>query len=854
MKFLQCSQAIDAWAKSGENQGAQRAQQIHDGMIEMYNQSGDCHIAPSTVSFNTLMNAWSKSPDPTAPEIAERLFAEMAEWGIDDVKPDVLTFSTLLDTYSRSGVKNAVERAEELFELMDEFGVQRNVYTYSALQNVYARSGRPNAPDLCMKLLENMLHLYRSGNIFAKPNCINYNAVLIAYSRAKTREAAQKASEMLDKMERPDFDGGYDIEPDRFSYVLTILACARCPDPVYAANMSEVNLEKMEERARIEAKRRDEISSAAPPAVTLDLESFNAVLTAISKSRQSDAVVRAMKIIRRMEDYVKQGVDSVAPNIRSWNALLHALSRSQDQNLGEKSEHILNHMFDLHKRGVKNVKPDAFSFAAVLSTYQRMDTPSATQRADDIVRHMEELYEKGELDTHPDIVHYTILCAAWARSKLSQAAPRIVEILSTLKEKHRAGILNVKPNTRTYNACLDALCRAGDTDKAEQLLYHMLALARSGDKDAQPDSFSFNCVISGFSRSNKKDAGRRAESLLDRFLEFSEEFPYVRPDTRSFTHIIAHYARAKHMPDAPYRAEYVLNQLISLFRSGQKNLSPNVYAFTTVMDSYALHNHPDAGEYAERILKNMRKLKYKYHAEKVEINTGVLNVVLHAWLSSGHEKAGYRASSLLKDMETKADIEGEIELLPNARSYSLVLSCWSKMKSIDKAEQAVKILNHAKERENKGLLSLPKNDHLHSLVVNTCAFTNGDIDSEKRAFEIAVQIMKELINETDIDPTSTLFGWFFQACGRLKTEQTLKEENIEWAFTTCCEMGLVNDFVLDRLKGATSEEFFQRLTSIPNKKLDDSDTRRIKERLSLNDLPTGWTRSSRHRVAKRATR
>jgi pentatricopeptide repeat protein len=820
-------------------------------MISLYKQTSDANIAPSTVSFNTLMNAWSKSTDPSAPEIAERIFDEMAQWPSDDVKPDVLTFSTLLDTYSRCVRPNAVERAEQIFSMMDDFGVQRNVYTYSALQNVYARSGRPDAPELCLKLLESMLHLYHSGNIFAKPNCVNYNTVLLACSRAKSKEAAQRAVDLLTKMERPDFDGGYDVEPDRFSYAVTILACVRCPDVVYAANMSEAILEKMEERARIEARKKEEISSAAPPAVTLDTESFNDVLTAISKSRQPDSVARTLAIIKRMEDYAKQGMDTIAPNTRSWNSVLHSLSRSRGRNIGEKAEQILNHMFEMHKNEKKNVKPDAFSFAAVLSAYQRMDTPSATQRADDIVRHMEELYAQGELDDHPDIVHYTILCASWARSRQNRAAPRIIEILSKLKEKHRAGVPNVKPNTRTYNTCLDALCRAGDTDKAEQLLYHMLALARDGDKDAQPDYFSFNCVISGFSRSTKRDAGRRAESILDRFLEYSEEVRHVRPDTRSFTHIIAHYARAKKMPDAPYRAEYVLNQLISLFRSGQKHLSPNVYAFTTVMDSYALHNHPDAGEYAERLLRNMRKLKYKYDADKVEVNTGVLNVVLHSWLCSGNEKAGYRVNALLEDMEMRADVEGQMELQPNARSYSLALTVWSKMKSSDKAEQAFRILKRTKERVEKGLLFVPRNDHLDCLVVNTCAFTSGDKHVEERAFQIAVEVMRTLIEETDFAHASITFGWFFQACGRLDVDKSLKEENIEWAFGKCCEMGLMNDFVLERFKGSASDELFERLVGHILPKPNNEENRRTKDTLQLDHLPTYWTRSSRDRVGKR---
>jgi pentatricopeptide repeat protein len=50
----------------------------------------------------------------------------------------------------------------------------------------------------------------------------------------------------------------------------------------------------------------------------------------------------------------------------------------------------------------------------------------------------------------------------------------------------------VKPNTRTYNAVLDCLTRAGEVERAEELLYYMLKQFRNGDKDAQPDGFSFN--------------------------------------------------------------------------------------------------------------------------------------------------------------------------------------------------------------------------------------------------------------------------------------------------------------------------------------------------------------------------
>lgn len=124
---------------------------------------------------------------------------------------------------------------------------------------------------------------------------------------------------MLRKMELSYDAGGYDVEPDRLSYAMTILACARCPDEVFAAKTAEESLYRMEVRAKFEANRRAELSSAAPASVTLDVECFNVVLTALSRCRQRDAPDRAIRLIQKMDLYVQDGLESVRPNIRSWN-------------------------------------------------------------------------------------------------------------------------------------------------------------------------------------------------------------------------------------------------------------------------------------------------------------------------------------------------------------------------------------------------------------------------------------------------------------------------------------------------------------------------------------------------------
>jgi pentatricopeptide repeat protein len=602
----------------------------------MHKSTGDKSIAPTIQSYNALLNAWSKSNDENVPIIAERIFAEMLERSATpvqpsgarrpEIRPDAVTITTLIDIHSKSRIGGGIRRCEELFDMMDELQIRRNAYTYSALQTAYARRGGDgdllDAPQRALKLLDKMLDLHDNrGDALAKPNVVNFNACLHALSRCRSSvNSARTADDLLRRMEMPVEEGGYDIV-NRMSYALTILTAARCPDAALAAQLAERNLLRMEERARLEERRREEVSSAAPPSVVLELECFNVVLTAISRSRSADSFVRCLAIVKRMEEYAQQGKENLRPTIRSWNAVVNAIARSpraSDPLVAALAEKIVEDVFSL-----PTVRPNAFTFAAVLSAYQRSSQPDA-ERSDALVRRMEEMYENAELESPPDVYHMTILCSTWAKSQHPRAADRCLEILRHMEERSRAGYPGIKPNVRTYNAVLDCLCRSENGDRAEQILYHMMRSYDGGDEDSKPDNFSFNTVIHTFCRSKQRDSGKRAEMILDRFLEFHEDHPDVAPDSRSLSQILTHYCRSREI-DAPYRAEYILHRMVELRRSGLEKVEPNVSAFTTVIDTYAYARHPDAGRNAERLVALMKKLAKDFPTLKLLVNTTVMN-------------------------------------------------------------------------------------------------------------------------------------------------------------------------------------------------------------------------------------
>jgi hypothetical protein len=68
---------------------AQRAHRIHNSLVQAYRYTLDPHLAPSTVSYNAAINAWSKSYHPSAGEMAELLLGEMMrEWRFGESHPD----------------------------------------------------------------------------------------------------------------------------------------------------------------------------------------------------------------------------------------------------------------------------------------------------------------------------------------------------------------------------------------------------------------------------------------------------------------------------------------------------------------------------------------------------------------------------------------------------------------------------------------------------------------------------------------------------------------------------------------------------------------------------------------------
>lgn len=105
------------------------------GALTYFNEMRKRGIAPSKVSYTTLMKAFASSGQP---KLANKVFDEMLK--DPRVKVDLVAWNMLVDGYCKMGL---IEEAKSIIQKMKENGMFPNVATYGSLANGIALAKKP---------------------------------------------------------------------------------------------------------------------------------------------------------------------------------------------------------------------------------------------------------------------------------------------------------------------------------------------------------------------------------------------------------------------------------------------------------------------------------------------------------------------------------------------------------------------------------------------------------------------------------------------------------------------------------------------------------------------------------------
>jgi hypothetical protein len=252
--------SIKAWATSKSPEAGSRAmkllQQMQDLAAQNDNDKGyswyDTH--PDIVSYNTCLSAWSHSGHVNAALQTEKLVREMQTAATTAATkneslsekeappaPNTISYNTVLDAWSRSELPGAAQRAQKVLEYMlqraaikddddedDICIIAPDVISFTSVLNAWAKSKEPNKGLEARKLLDTLENLYKqTKRPNLRPTQIPYNSVLnacafsaIGTSMEEQREALQVAVLTFKGMRKSK------IAPDTVTYGNLLKCCA----------------------------------------------------------------------------------------------------------------------------------------------------------------------------------------------------------------------------------------------------------------------------------------------------------------------------------------------------------------------------------------------------------------------------------------------------------------------------------------------------------------------------------------------------------------------------------------------------------------------------------------------------
>jgi len=219
---------IQCWATSGDIRAGKKSVRLLEQMKELAGTSSsenngdkrkkiyfDTH--PDIITYNTVLSAWShcgkKNAAPRAEKIVKELVMEQqknqeidSEYGQKTlVVANTITFNTVLHAWSKSKLTGATDRAEILLEYMIQSNnseIKPDIYSFTCVMDTWAKSKEPNKALRTQKLLDRLIEMHeealenrdkRKADALL-PTQIPYNTVLnaCAFSALQTPQEEQR--------------------------------------------------------------------------------------------------------------------------------------------------------------------------------------------------------------------------------------------------------------------------------------------------------------------------------------------------------------------------------------------------------------------------------------------------------------------------------------------------------------------------------------------------------------------------------------------------------------------------------------------------------------------------------------
>jgi hypothetical protein len=539
---------------------------------------------------------------------------------------------------------------------MKEMTPQLVKVTHSLMQ-VWARRAAyiksSDAPFVVEKLLQCLLLEKRTveergmGGHRIEISLEHYNAVLEAWSHSRDTISADRAEEILSKMEEEDGP-----KPNSQSYNAVIKALVKNGDRLTAVDRVEKLVLKMD--------------ATGDPNILPDRRSYNLLLYALANSSKDDAAERATRHLERMIfRYRKSTPEELKnhpfqPDLNSFNQVIGAWARGKNSDYLIQMEKVYDLLLELATE--LGIQPSTDTYNHLMGGWLKSNDEQALSKIQHLMSTMEEEYKRGNKFAQPDRVSANTLQTALNR--FSRGTNHIKQL--SLEDEY-----DIPQNSLSQNIHMEGIIKSGVGDAPEQalrILTEMEKRFRSGQIDMKPDECSYAAVIKAYVAYNRKNTERKAEELLGRMWKLHRSHEGNPPDINVYNAVLNAYASLK-----SYRAVQKAKQLLIKMENGATEglPKPNLITYNTAIKAMRNGNKEEGAVIAENILSKLECLG-KEDPNLLPDNYSYTSVITAYGRSSSSKKAE-KALELIERM-TKARKNGNNAVVITIHTFNAALN------------------------------------------------------------------------------------------------------------------------------------------------------------------------------------
>lgn len=326
-------------------------------------------------------------------------------------------------------------------------------------------------------------------------------------------------------------------------------------------------------------------------------------------------------------------------------------------------EQLLKRLIDERRAGNTNAVASTQTYNALIDVWSKSgEKGAAAQRAEQIVVGMSDAYAAGEVEVQPDLASFKLVLKAWSQAKGEENAPfRAQQVLEWMINLYGSGENElVKPDAECFDIVLHTWALSHHPEspqRAEELIMYM-------------DRYDEECKQK--IRKGSDDGDDDGEDLLKKHVS-------TKPTKFSFNQVLTAWSKVKGQ-EAAQRAEDILLKMREIGKSNEKNndLTPNIVSYSSVVSAWCKSQHDDRGRKAERVLKMAEKHHKRCDDDAIRLDNVIYNLVIDAHAKTPSNKSHIRARAVLDRLIEQYD-DGSKRCKPDVYSFSSVLSSCSNL-------------------------------------------------------------------------------------------------------------------------------------------------------------------------------